>query len=521
MIKKLLKLLVITSYLGMSAVVFAQANNSKVGTSDELHCLSFNSGAHIDRNLNGDVMAVWERTEDYAIYWTTYDGLSNMWNPPQILMSGTIDVKYVAIQADAAGNFHAAFSVDKLIYHAKYDGISWSTPAVIQKDMFMAQLSSLVIDSNGYIWVSWHTDEEEDEQEYLFVARSEDNGATWSDPDTLGGNLFSVVGSSFSHPMLAAGPNGIVGTVYRERDYNISASYQQYFQEWNGTTWSVPERITDYDTNPGVSVYFSSLAYDSYGTKHAVFYTKGSDWPDYKSNQAFYVSNSGSSWTVPVPISQSPDGSVVYPVIRCDANDNLYAAWVMDTPPNTVQGRVAGEVFYVTSDNGGWTWTDPVQLSTHSHHNTTGVRLHSTNLSRYISDLGIDCLWADEDADLTTGDTYQIYYGRIPSLTTDVKEESNIGIPGSFNLDQNYPNPLNPSTTIIFNIPEMEHVSLVIYNQLGQKISALVNRRMGEGSHSIFWDGTDSHGRQVGNGVYVYKLEFKNQVSTKKLVVLK
>ena len=80
MSKRILALLIILSHLGISFGVLAQANNSKVGTSDTKYCLSFNSGTHIDRNANGDLMAIWEKEGEYSIYWSTYDELFETWS---------------------------------------------------------------------------------------------------------------------------------------------------------------------------------------------------------------------------------------------------------------------------------------------------------------------------------------------------------------------------------------------------------------------------------------------------------
>ncbi|MBI2505580.1 MAG: T9SS type A sorting domain-containing protein [Candidatus Latescibacteria bacterium] len=74
-------------------------------------------------------------------------------------------------------------------------------------------------------------------------------------------------------------------------------------------------------------------------------------------------------------------------------------------------------------------------------------------------------------------------------------------------LHQNYPNPFNPSTEIRFDLPTARDVKLTIYNQLGQSIRTLVDRRMKAGAYALKWDGTDNAGQGAASGVYFYSIE--------------
>jgi hypothetical protein len=93
--------------------------------------------------------------------------------------------------------------------------------------------------------------------------------------------------------------------------------------------------------------------------------------------------------------------------------------------------------------------------------------------------------------------------------------------PKEFVLNQNYPNPFNPKTVISFQLAINGHVSLKVYNVLGQEMTALINENLEAGIHKIIFsaDGLNS-------GVYFYTLEAKgvdgtNFISTKKMMVLK
>jgi len=74
-------------------------------------------------------------------------------------------------------------------------------------------------------------------------------------------------------------------------------------------------------------------------------------------------------------------------------------------------------------------------------------------------------------------------------------------------LQQNYPNPFNPTTTIAFSLPEKTRVALAIYDVNGRLVTTLVDAELGAGFKEYRWDGTDSHRRPVGSGVYFCRLD--------------
>ena len=89
-------------------------------------------------------------------------------------------------------------------------------------------------------------------------------------------------------------------------------------------------------------------------------------------------------------------------------------------------------------------------------------------------------------------------------------------MPLSPTLFQNYPNPFNPSTTIRYVLLQRTHVSLTVFNTLGQKVAALVSGNEEAGSHAVRFDGNG-----LASGVYFYRLQAGEFVRAKKLVILR
>ena len=105
----------------------------------------------------------------------------------------------------------------------------------------------------------------------------------------------------------------------------------------------------------------------------------------------------------------------------------------------------------------------------------------------------------------------------VSSMTQEILSE----LPEKFSLYQNYPNPFNPTTTIRFDIPEPSHISLKVYNLMGQEVRTLTNEWLPTGSHHLIWNGKDQRGIPVSAGVYIYRLQSQNFQKTRKMVLLK
>jgi Peptidase family C25/Secretion system C-terminal sorting domain len=102
------------------------------------------------------------------------------------------------------------------------------------------------------------------------------------------------------------------------------------------------------------------------------------------------------------------------------------------------------------------------------------------------------------------------------SIILDADDDDRPAVPTVFSLYQNYPNPANPSTTISFNLPDTDDITLEIYNILGQKTEELAENSLAAGYHEVYLDLSE-----YASGVYFYRLTTSNGSDTKKLTLLK
>ncbi|MBR58360.1 MAG: hypothetical protein CMH54_10105 [Myxococcales bacterium] len=88
-------------------------------------------------------------------------------------------------------------------------------------------------------------------------------------------------------------------------------------------------------------------------------------------------------------------------------------------------------------------------------------------------------------------------------------------------LQQNFPNPFNPSTTIQYSLPQAGSMSLKVYDMAGQMVRHLVDQHQVAGSHQVVWDGLDKAGAPTANGVYIYELRAGEFRALRKMLLLK
>ncbi len=90
----------------------------------------------------------------------------------------------------------------------------------------------------------------------------------------------------------------------------------------------------------------------------------------------------------------------------------------------------------------------------------------------------------------------------------------------TYELSQNYPNPFNSITSIRYKVPTCDQVEICIYNLSGQKVRTLVNEGQHPGTYVISWDGFDDIGLKTSSGIYFFRMQARNFVEVKKLILI-
>jgi len=113
---------------------------------------------------------------------------------------------------------------------------------------------------------------------------------------------------------------------------------------------------------------------------------------------------------------------------------------------------------------------------------------------------------------------------KIDYVTDGLVRVVNGLVPGSLQLQQNYPNPFNPNTRIHFSIPlenSGQNISLIIFNQLGQRVKTLFNGSIAEGNYSLVWNGANDQGQVVASGMYIYLLHAGKNSIIKRMTLVR
>lgn len=146
--------------------------------------------------------------------------------------------------------------------------------------------------------------------------------------------------------------------------------------------------------------------------------------------------------------------------------------------------------FYVTTDSGA-TWTKNAGP-------TSIVSLHF--VSPYVG--------------------YAVGTGIMKTTTAGgvlaVNDRDAVSAPAQFRLDQNFPNPFNPTTTIAFTLPVATTVRLEVFDAIGRSVSVLVNEWRKEGNHHVSFNGAG-----LASGMYLYRISGRDIRQTKRMLLMK
>jgi len=141
-----------------------------------------------------------------------------------------------------------------------------------------------------------------------------------------------------------------------------------------------------------------------------------------------------------------------------------------------------------------------------------GIRVSHTNANVYVCGFH---LWAMDMSDARNLINYVLNHQTPDTALTPYF------LPQSTILHQNFPNPFNPSTTIRFEVPARNHVTLEVFDILGRKTTTLLDRTCPPGPHELVWNGRTSSGGRAASGVYFYRLRSGRETFARKMLLLK
>jgi len=291
---------------------------------------------------------------------------------------------------------------------------------------------------------------------------STDYGATWRpSPGAVGRNYCSVALRQDSSNIIYGGMNG--GFLNKSTDYGMT--WRQVDSSGSDET---PIVVID-PKNPLIA--------------YAVHYYYGPG----NSNKGGVskTTNGGESWFL--------------------SGLNGVKMWSLDVDPDNTSILLAGELDSLgrmfESTDAGQTWSD------FSNGLTPMLESGSwaTKVASVSAALALTALWGTPD-----GGVY-----KLENVTGALRQDDGV-IPQRMALEQNFPNPFNPSTTIRYDLSDRGHVTVSVFNVLGQEVAKLVNEVQEPGHHEVRFDGSG-----YASGVYYYRLNAGEYLATKKLLLLR
>jgi len=120
----------------------------------------------------------------------------------------------------------------------------------------------------------------------------------------------------------------------------------------------------------------------------------------------------------------------------------------------------------------------------------------------------------------TVGYDLKMVVGESEFVENEIQRILN-GMPTEYALGYNYPNPFNANTRLDYSLPVRSHVSIRLYNMLGQEVSVLVNEEQPYGNRHVVWNGLNKQGSTAASGVYIAEFKAGSFLATRKMILMK
>jgi hypothetical protein len=375
--------------------------------------------------------------------------------------------------------------------------------------------------NNGNLYVAWAQFDEHGsfnplDSSEIQLSRSTDGGLTWSVPVVVSDRKGNAQGSNYSDhaPMPAIGPNGELYVTWMGPEGLMFDKSTDA-----GLTWLQNDiNVTGFHINwlvfnvPGVPIVpgFPIINCDiSTSNDNGNIYICWTDQRSGYNDTDVWLSKSvdgGLNWSSPIRVNDDPPGRHQFFAWMTIDQTNGYLYFVFYDRRNYL--TLQTDVFMAVSRDGGESFTNfkisqnPFTPSDNNYlGHYIGVSAHN-NVVRPV--------WTRIDNNLPS-----LWTAIIDSITT-VKEKTVLDSPSEYRLFQNFPNPFNPDTKIIYQIPEMSFVTLKVYDVLGNEVATLLNEEIPAGNHTIKFDAIE-----LKSGVYFYCFIAGNYMKTMKMILLK
>jgi hypothetical protein len=347
--------------------------------------------------------------------------------------------------------------------------INWSAPAQINNPIQRSAGGDITMGPDGKVYVCWAgvTSVSPFTEDFVGIASSTNGGSTWQVTE----NAFDMNGINGLLPQkgnirvnglpniavdTTGGPrDGWIYIITTQRNLAPAGSDPDVILNRstdNGQTWSAGIRVNQDAINNGKTQYFPAVHVDKTGGLNVIFYDDRNTTPD----------------STGVFLARSEDGGNNWR--EFEISDKNFKPLPIG---GLGQGYQGDNISITSGNNKLWpVWMD----------NRTGV--------------------------------YQIWTVPIDLSLVDVDQTPEII--SDFRLEQNFPNPFNPSTSIQYALSSRQFVSLKVFDVLGNEVATLINEDKPAGSYQIDFNAND-----LSSGIYFYQLKAGSFVDTKKMILLR
>jgi len=339
---------------------------------------------------------------------------------------------------------------------------------------------------NVYLLCSVNRTSNPDPLDVMFV-RSTDGGVNWSSPVRVNDDPNTTAYQWFG--TMSVAPNGRIDVVWLDTRDNpgtyMSALYYSNSKD-GGLTWSLNERLSDY-FDPHVG------------------------WPQQNKMGDYYdmVSNN--------------NGAYLAWAATFNGEQDVYYSYIRDV--GTVPVELISFSSFISENIVSLNWTTATELNNHGFEVERSLNNKSWTTIGFREGKGTTSepqqySYSDQLSDIAVSKLYyrlkQIDFSGSYEYSNVVEVEI---LPKTFSLNQNFPNPFNPSTHIQYEISSRQFVSLKVFDVLGKEVATLVNEEKPAGTYKIEFNAELNV--NPASGVFFYQLKVGDYVATKKMVLMK